>query len=80
MDRELRFVLKATRKKIKLTQESLADLARCSRSLIASIEKGSSPSASTLQRIIQAVPEDCRSALENTREGRAVLQGTVEFL
>src|SRR5258708_33949525 len=80
MDREqsLRVVLKETRRKLGVTQESLADSSRCSRSLIAGIEKGSLPSASTLRRIIQAVPENDRSAIENTSEARTILQGAAE--
>ncbi len=74
----LSVVLKAIRKKLKWTQESLAQSAGYSRSEIASIESGSRPSLNALQRIIQAVPENYRPAIQNTSEARSILQGAAE--
>lgn len=80
MNREqsLRQVLKEIRGKLGVTQESLADSAGCSRSAIGNIEIGTLPSRSTLERIIQAVPDNFRSAIENTSEARTILQGAAQ--
>lgn len=79
MNREqpLREVLKEIRRKLEVSQESFAASAGCSRSSIGNIEIGTMPSASTLKRIIQAVPDNFRSTIENTPEARTILEGAV---
>jgi transcriptional regulator with XRE-family HTH domain len=75
MDREppLREAIKQARKKLRWTQENLAQQVGCSRSLIAAIESGTTPTESVLQKLLAAFPEQDRTVLRNTFEAREVL-------
>lgn len=71
----LREAIKRGRKNLGFNQESLGGLVGCSRSLIASLERGTLPQKETLSKIAQGFKEPDRLALLATAEARAILGG-----
>ena len=71
--RRLHEAIKEARKAENWTQEGLGDKVGCSRSSIASIERGNLPTEPVLRRLLQALSESGRALILETIEAREIL-------